>query len=196
MSDLRIRRAFALLASVFIFASVPSAQAFWENKPHQFTLGANYNLNSQNPFGDFPVLSINLTLTPSVIVEDTHEGGVNLGYTGTKQSNTITNTSTTTSQFNIGPYYRYNFTLTEKGAKMPIIAYAGPQFGLTVISVPTATGKTASSTNFSVGGQFGLNFLFTKNLAVNFHAFQWDTVFATKTQLLITQSLGIRYYFQ
>lgn len=178
------------LLVTLIFAS-PSAHAILDNTARQWTLGANYNLSLQNPFGDIPISNVNFNFTPSVIFNDTHETGINIGFSLNRTNNTITSVITKTSTFNFGPYYRYNFLLNNKDAAVPIMAYFGPQFGLSSISTPVS-----STSNLSVGGQVGLNFMFSKNLALNVHVFQFDTVFDTLTQLFITQSVGVRYYFQ
>jgi len=90
-----------------------------------------------------------------------------------------------------GAFYRFNFEVTGRDAKIPMSVYAGPQMGLTRLKTTQGT----SSTDFSAGGQLGANFPFSEHFALNFHVFQWDTVFADNTQLIITQSIGVKYYF-
>ena len=53
-----------------------------------------------------------------------------------------------------------------------------------------------SSSDASAGAQFGLNLIVSKNLAVNFHLLQFDVIFADDTELLLTQSIGIKYFFE
>jgi hypothetical protein len=52
-----------------------------------------------------------------------------------------------------------------------------------------------SNMDFSAGGQFGVNFMFSEKLALNVHLIQWDTVFADDTQLILTQSIGVKFFF-
>ena len=176
------------LASPLGLTQRANAETDFNNK--QYTLAATYQYNAQNPDGTNPTSTINLTLSPSVIFDDTHEFGGSLSYSVSKSEVTFTNTSTTTSTSLISAFYRYNLTISKTDAKIPVVLYVGPQIGQSSIKA----GGTSSS-DMSAGGQVGFNLMFSKSLALNIHAFQFDTVFATDTQLLLTQSIGIKYYF-
>lgn len=168
-----------------------SAAANLDDIPHQWTVTANYNLNMQNPDGTNPSSTISFSVSPGLILKDIHEVGLNLTYSVTESENTLTSTTATTSTKIISAFYRYNITISKEDDKIPVILYFGPQVGSTTVEVPTA-----STTDPSAGAQIGMNLMFSKNLALNVHLFQFDTVFAEDTQLLITQSIGAKYYFE
>lgn len=156
----------------------------------KWTISGNYQLNMQNPDGTNPTSSISLSVSPSVILQEIHEVGATLAYTVNESENTVAGTTTEVSTTMLSGFYRYNMPLNISEAKIPIIGYAGPQVGITSFE---AAGKSDSDP--SVGGQVGLNLMFSENLALNVHAFQFDTVFSDDTQLLITQSIGVKYIF-
>lgn len=178
----------AILTGLFISLN---ANAAFDFKTQQYTLAANYQYNGQNPEGTNPTSTINFSASPSVIFDDTHEFGGSLSYSITKSEVTYANTTSKTSTNMLSAFYRYNMPLSEAGAKIPIIGYFGPQVGRTAFE---AAG--VSSSDMSAGAQIGFNLMFSKTLALNIHALQFDTVFSDDTQLLITQSIGVKYFFE
>lgn len=156
----------------------------------KYSVSFNYQMNMTNPAGDFPSSVINLSVSPSLIRNDIHEYGGSLSYSVNKTENTIAGTSSESSTTSLSGFYRYNMPIGDSSAKNPLIGYAGPQVGMTSIKA----GNTTAS-NPSAGAQIGLNMMLSQNIAINFHILQFDTVFATETQLLLTQSIGVKYYF-
>lgn len=178
-----------VLAFGLIFVTTTTNAAInFENK--QYTITGNYQFNAQNPEGTNPTSTISLSASPSVIFDDVHEFGATWSYTVSKSEVTLTGAETKTSTNVISGFYRYNLTVSEPDAKIPIIAYFGPQAGITAMDA-----GAQSSSDMSLGAQFGFNLMFAKNLALNIHALQFDTVFAEEQQLLITQSIGVKYFF-
>jgi len=173
-----------ILAAALAAFAVPGRAA-------QFSLGGNYQLTSQNPGGTNPSSNLSLTLTPSVIAADVHELGLSLGWSLSRQEVSLTGQTQETNTTNAGVFYRYNLYLNGKDAKHPVALYAGPQMGMTRVGTPQG-----STNDFSAGGQFGENFMFSEKLALNVHLIQWDTVFSDPDmQLILTQSIGVKYFF-
>lgn len=184
--EVSVRSIFIGLASVFIGLSVWGAES-----NDRYSMTFNYQLNMVNPAGTNPTQVINLTASPSLIRNDVHEYGGSLSYSVNKAENTLANTTTESSTTALSAFYRFNIPMGDSNAKYPLIGYAGPQVG--IISMKAGNSSTS---NTSAGGQVGLNMMLSQNLAINFHVLQFDTVFATETQLLVTQSIGVKYFFQ
>lgn len=181
-----MRSIFIGLASVFLGLSAWGAES---NDKYSVTF--NYQLNMTNPAGTNPTSLINLTVSPSLIRNDVHEYGGSLSYAVNKAENSLANTTTESSTTALSGFYRFNFPVGDSKAQYPLIGYVGPQVGMVAMK---AAGT--SNSNTSAGGQIGLNMMLSQSLAVNFHILQFDTVFATETQLLVTQSIGVKYFFQ
>jgi len=176
-------------------------------KDMTFSMGGNYQLNSQNFAGTNPSLRISFALTPSAFIKEIHEVGLSIGVTHFSQESmmvgfaTVTEVKTTSRATNIGGFYRFNWTIPFDKIKIPTILYFGPQAGLYSLKTETKNMDTSedlgssSNTDISIGAQVGVNFMFSENLALNAHLFQFDTIFAEDTQLIITQSVGIKYFF-
>lgn len=161
-----------------------------EESNDKYTVTFNYQLNMTNPAGTNPSSVINLSVSPSLIRDNVHEYGGTLSYSVNKAENTLANTTTESSSTSISGFYRFNIPVGDSNAKFPLIGYVGPQVG--IVSIKSAN---TSTSNTSAGGQVGLNMMVSQNLAINFHILQFDTVFANETQLLVTQSVGVKYYF-
>ena len=99
--------------------------------------------------------------------------GLSLGWSLSRQEVSLTGQTQETNTTNAGVFYRYNLYLNGKDAKHPVALYAGPQMGMTRVGTPQG-----STNDFSAGGQFGENFMFSEKLALNVHLIQWDTVFS------------------
>lgn len=180
-----MRSILIVLVSVFLGLTV------WATESNdKYSITFNYQLNMTNPSGTNPTSVINLSASPSLTRDDVHEYGGTLSYSVNKAENTLANTTTETSSTSISGFYRFNIPMGDPNAKYPLIGYAGPQVG--IVSIKNAN---TSTSNTSAGGQVGLNMMLSQSLAINFHILQFDTVFADETQLLVTQSVGIKYYF-
>lgn len=190
-SECSIKRGHRLKTIMFLFAAISSLHAnAAEIESQKYSLSANYQLNAQNPEGTNPTSTVSLTLSPSLILNDVHEIGGTINCSVSKSENTLASTTSEVSTTMLSGFYRFNLTFTEAGAKIPIVGYAGPQAGITSFK---AAGKSISDP--SAGAQFGLNLMFSEHLALNLHLFQFDTVFSDDMQLLLTQSIGVKYYF-
>ena len=172
---------------VFFSFSVWSAEAVNNDKQ---TISFNYQLNMTNPAGDVPVTVINFTVSPSLIRNEIHEFGGSLGYSVNKTENTLTKTTSESSTTSVSGFYRYITPMGDANSKYPLSRYFGPQIGMT-------SGKvgTDSSSSISYGGQFGINMMVSQNMAINFHLIQMDFVSSSPKQLLVSQSIGVKYYF-
>jgi len=179
------------LIMIFLFNTSERGNAAINFNNKQYTVTANYQFNGQNPEGTNPTSTISLSASPSVIYDDTHEFGGSLSYSVTKSEVTFANTKNTTSTSILSGFYRFNMPISDSAAKIPIIGYAGPQLGRTSFEA-----GGVSSSDMSAGGQVGFNLMFSKALALNIHALQFDMVFSDDTQLLITQSIGVKYFFE
>lgn len=175
------------LIGIFFSFSTWSAEPLNNDKR---TISFNYQLNMTNPAGDFPITAINFTVSPSFIRNDIHEFGGSLGYSVNKTENTISNTTSESSTTSVSGFYRYITPMGDPNSKYPLSRYIGPQIGMT-------SGKqgTDSSSSISYGGQFGINMMVSQNMAINFHLIQMDFVSSSPRQLLVTQSIGVKYYF-
>ncbi len=177
-----------LISLMLVFFGI-NAWSFESSENDKYSISFNYLLN-MNTQGNNSTTAINLSVSPSLIRNDIHEFGGTLTYSNNSSKNSYFNTTSESTVTSLSGFYRLNFPVGDSSAKNPLIAYVGPQVGLVSMKNPTGT-----SSNTSAGGQVGLNMMVAQNLAINFHIFQFDTVFASSTQLLITQSIGIKYYF-
>lgn len=164
-----------------------NAWSFQLSENDKVTLTFNYIYNAITAGGTTNT-TFNLSASPSIIRNDIHEYGGTITYVVNKSGSGSLAVENTTNS--LSGFYRYNVPIGDSSAKNPLIGYIGPQVGL--VSMKTG-GSTTSNT--SAGGQVGLNMMISNNIAINFHVLQFDTVFATQTQLLVTQSVGIKYYF-
>ncbi len=182
-----MRSIFIGIIGFFFSFSVWSAEAPDHDKR---AISFNYLLNLTNPAGDIPVTVINFSVSPSLIRNDIHEFGAALSYSVNKTENTITNTTSESSTTSITGFYRYITPMGDPNSKYPLSRYFGPQIGF-------SSGKqgTDSSSSVSYGGQFGINMMVSQNMAINFHLIQVDYVASSPKQLLVTQSIGVKYYF-
>lgn len=177
-----------LISLIFVFFGI-NVWSFELSANDKYSVSFNYllNINSQ---GHNNTTAVNLSVSPSLIRDDVHEFGGTLTYANNVMKNSFYNTSSENSTTSLAGFYRFNIPIGDSSAKNPLIGYIGPQVGLVSTKNPAG-----SSSNTSAGGQVGLNMMVSQNVAINFHVFQFDTVFATETQLLLTQSVGVKYYF-
>ena len=177
-----------LISLILIFFGM-NVWSFESSPNDKYSVSFNYLLN-MNTQGNNSTTAINLSVSPSLIRNDIHEFGSTLSYSDNSVKNSFYSTSSTSNTTSISGFYRFNIPIGDASSKSPLIGYIGPQVGMVSIKNPAGT-----SSNTSAGGQVGLNMMVAQNVAINFHVFQFDTVFASETQLLLTQSVGIKYYF-
>ncbi|PIP94767.1 MAG: hypothetical protein COW00_01825 [Bdellovibrio sp. CG12_big_fil_rev_8_21_14_0_65_39_13] len=176
----------SITISLFLFCLNPKSFAASE-----YTLGGSYHLNGQNTFSDDETLDLGLSMTGSILSDETNKYGITLSYNINWEENA--NNKVISEVVTLMPlaFFRRHFLVTGENSRFPISFYLGPNIGYAKILTPTS--KEADFT-FIAGGSLGMNMFLARDVSLDLLFFSMNKNFKTQ-QEIFNQSLGVRFYF-